>query len=231
MKRMTYLVLALTALFGSAHHAMAADVRVIHGINGKDLGLAQELPVDISVNGACALKGVAFKQSTKVELGAGDYTVRVFVATGSCAGTPVIEKNVTISPEAEAAAFSLVASLSSNGTPQLAVFQNTGNSIITTGVGVRHLAKAGAVKVRVALRERGVRLPSSVATIRNGQETTQMVLGANSLRYTVSLQPRSAKRVTLPSQDVRRSYRILYVVGSLKNGFSVIPETIKIPIK
>ncbi|MEN9846370.1 MAG: hypothetical protein RIS36_1517 [Pseudomonadota bacterium] len=231
MKRTLYLASAFAALLGSTPYAMAADVRVIHGINGKDLGLAQELPVDISVNGACALKGVKFKQSTKVELGGGDYTVRVFVATGSCAGTPVIEKSVTIPAEAEAAAFSLVASLSSNGTPQLAVFQNTGTTIITTGVGVRHLAKAGVVKVRVALRERGVRLPSSTATIRNGQETTQGVLGADSLRYTISLEPRSAKRVTLPSQDVRRSYRILYVVGSLQNGFSVISETIKIPRK
>ena len=97
MKQVKYLVFALMALFGSAHNAMAADVRVIHGINGEDLGLAKALPVDISVNGSCALKGVTFKQSAKVELGAGDYTIRVFVATGSCSGTPVIVKSVTIS--------------------------------------------------------------------------------------------------------------------------------------
>jgi hypothetical protein len=231
MKQVKYLVLAVTLLFGTAHHAMAADVRVIHGINGKDLGLAEELPVDISVNGACALKGVTFKQSTKVELGAGDYTIRVFVATGSCAGTPVIEKSVTISQAAEKEKFSLVASLSSKGTPQLAVFQNTGVSIVQPGVVVRHLAKTGAVRVRVSLSERGARLPTSVATIRNGQETTQMVLGATSVRYTVSLEPRSANRVRLPAQEVRRAYGILYVVGSSRNGFSVISETIKIPRK
>ena len=231
MKQMKYLVFALMALFGSAHNAMAADVRVIHGINGKDLGLAKALPVDISVNGSCALKGVTFKQSAKVELGAGDYTIRVFVATGSCSGTPVIQKSVTISQAAEKEAFSLVASLSSKGTPQLAVFQNTGTSIVQPGVVVRHLAKTGAVRVRVALSERGVRLPTSVATIRNGQETTQMVLGATSVRYTVSLEPRSANRVRLPAQEVRRAYGILYVVGSSRNGFSVISETIKIPRK
>jgi len=231
MKQIKYLVFAVTALFGTAHHAMAADVRVIHGINGKDLGLAKALPVDISVNGSCALKGVTFKQSAKVELGAGDYTIRVFVATGSCSGTPVIEKSVTISQAAEKEAFSLVASLSSKGIPRLAVFQNTGNSIVQPGVVVRHLAKTGAVRVRVGLSELGVRLPTSVATIRNGQETTQMVLGATSVRYAVSLEPRASNRVRLPAQEVRRAYGILYVVGSPQNGFSVISETIKITRK
>jgi hypothetical protein len=221
----------MAALVTSTHHAHAANVRVIHGIDGRDLGLAQELPVDISVNGSCALKGVTFKKSANVELGAGDYTIKVFVASGSCAGAPVIEKKVTIGKQAEKEAFSLVASLSGEGTPQLAVFQNTGNAILTPGVAVRHLAKTGAVKVRIGLRELGVRLPSEVQTIRNGKEAGRFILGATSLTYTVSLEPRSAKRITLPTGTVRRSYRILYVVGSANNGFSVISETIKIPRK
>jgi hypothetical protein len=231
MKIVRSLALSLAAIVGVAHHAFAADVRVIHGINGRDLGLARELPVDISVNGTCALKGVTFRQSTKVELGAGEYTVRVFVATGSCAGSPVIEKQVTIAPAAEKEAFSLVASLSSNGTPQLAVFQNTGTTILTPGIGIRHVAKAGPVRVRVGIREPWGRLPSLVQTIRNGEEASSLILGGTTFRYSGSLEPRSAKRVTLPARDVRKAYRILYVVGSAENGFSIITETIKLPRK
>lgn len=231
MKQLTYFAFSLATLVGLAHHASAADIRVIHGINGKDLGLAQELPVDISVNGSCVLKGVTFKQSTKLELGTGEYTVRVFLATGRCEGTAVIKKKITISEQAQKESFSLIASLSGKGTPQLAVFQNTGTTIITTGISIRHLAKAGAVKVRVGLRERGVRIPSLLQTIRNGEEASIFILGGTSLRYSGTLATRSAKRVILPARDIRMSYRILYVVGSPENGFSVIAETIKLPLK
>ena len=229
MKRLLYIAWSLAAFLGISHSAVAADVRVIHGINGKDLGLAKGLPVDISVNGTCALKGIRFKQSTTVELGAGEYTIRVFFASGSCAGDPVIEKQVTISQQAESAAFSLIASLSTKGTPQLAVFQNTGNAILAPGVAVRHLAKAGTLRVRVGLRELGARLPLLVKTIRNGGEASQGILGASSFGYSGSLETRSSKRVTLPSRNVGRAYRILYVVGSSENGFSILSETIKIP--
>ena len=37
-----------------------ATVYVLHGIPGEDLGLDPELPVDVSVNGACALPGFTF---------------------------------------------------------------------------------------------------------------------------------------------------------------------------
>ncbi len=40
MKQLTYFAFSLATLVGLAHHASAADIRVIHGINGKDLGLA-----------------------------------------------------------------------------------------------------------------------------------------------------------------------------------------------
>lgn len=93
MKPLASFGFGLSALVITTKCTVAADVNVIHGIDGRDPGLAQELPVAISVNGACALKGVTFKQSAKVQLGAGDYNVKVFVATGICAGTPVIERN------------------------------------------------------------------------------------------------------------------------------------------
>jgi len=39
-----------------------ATAYVVHGINGKDLGLAEALPVDVQVGDACALTGFQFRE-------------------------------------------------------------------------------------------------------------------------------------------------------------------------
>lgn len=229
MKPLASFVFALSAIVITTKCAVAADVNVIHGIDGRDLGLAQELPVDISVNGACALKGVTFKQSAKVQLGAGDYNVKVFVATGSCAGTPVIEKNVTIPQAAEKNSFSLVASLSGRGAPQLAVFQNTGNGWPLPGIIIRHLAKAGAVRVRLGTIEDGFRTPAELITVRNGKEASRFVLNTK-FQYRGSIDARPVGPIVPLKGDIRRDIRIVYVVGSATNGFSLITENVKYPV-
>jgi hypothetical protein len=227
MKPAVSIALALAALFMHTKCATAANVTVIHGIDGRDLGLTRALPVDISVNDTCALKGVTFKQSAQVKLGAGDYNVKVFVATGSCAGTAVIDKTVTIPESAENEAFSLVASLTGRGNPQLAVFQNTGIVWPLPGLSVRHLAKAGSVKVGFEYVEFGRRTPTEFSTIRNGKEVTRYVLGTK-FQYRTSIDPSPAASVVTLKGDVRRTLRVLYVVGSAANGFSVITENVKL---
>ena len=106
---------------------IAADISIVHGINGKDIGASQALPVDISINGACVLKRVSFRQSAGVEVGAGAYTVKVFGSSSAgCAGAALIEKTVNIPTDTNFLSFSLVANLSATGTPQLSLFSNTG---------------------------------------------------------------------------------------------------------
>ena len=62
------LACGLISFLGAVPLASAANVNVVHGIDGRDLGLARALPVDIAVNGTCSLKGVKFKESALVEL-------------------------------------------------------------------------------------------------------------------------------------------------------------------
>jgi hypothetical protein len=79
--------------------AQHADVYVIHGIPGSDLGLDPELPVDISVNGAGAIPGFKFMQvAGPLTFEPGEYNIKIALAN---ADTPysndaVIEADVKI---------------------------------------------------------------------------------------------------------------------------------------
>lgn len=112
-KTVTAAVFAFSA--GTAAFASPVVVNVVHGIDGRELGTAQELPVDIALNGACALKGVSFKQSALIDADAGkSYQVTVHPSDGKCGNTAVIDQSLTI-PNDGTTALSVVASLSSRG--------------------------------------------------------------------------------------------------------------------
>jgi hypothetical protein len=64
--------------------ANSANVIVVHGINGAALGADSALPVDVSVNGACALPGFQYKQIVgPLALPAGTINVAVHPANPS----------------------------------------------------------------------------------------------------------------------------------------------------
>ena len=218
MRKMILLAWGVGVFLSVAQLASAANVNVVHGIDGRTLGLAQALPVDIAVNGACALKGVTFKQSTIVELAPADYTITIHLADGSCRQPAVITKKVTI-PE-NVRVFSAVASLSSKGTPQLAIF-NVSELFLPSAVAVRHLAQAGSVTVKFSSPEIG---SSQSTRITNGKQATLGVL-TNRLPYTANIYPGSSRRSIARLTGVGKSKFTIYnIVGSQKYGFSIIPE-------
>jgi hypothetical protein len=206
---------ALTAV---ATPVFAASVNIVHGIDGRDLGLARELPVDIAVNGACALKGVKFKESAARELAPGTYKVTVHPANGLCTTAPVITQQVVIPTNGKF--FSAVASLTSAGKPQLAVFDNTPLQV-PANVTVRHLAQAGAVTASFSSSQL---TRSQSSRIRNGGQAQLAVLGAR-LPYTLNLFPGARKQSIARLTGVARTkFVIINVVGSQKNGFSIVTE-------
>jgi len=56
------------------------DISIYHGINGRSLGLAKDLPVDVYVNGQNAIPGLEFKDKIETQLPAGEYTFMVKLA-------------------------------------------------------------------------------------------------------------------------------------------------------
>jgi hypothetical protein len=199
-------------------NAWAANVNIVHGIDGRDLGLARALPVDIAVNGSCVLKGVTFKKSALVELAPATYRITVHVADGACSQSPVISQNVTID---ESPSFSLVASLTQTGTPQLSAFNNSRELAIPPTVSVRHLASAAPVSVKFSSPDL---LKSQTKRIRNGKATNLSIL-TNRFNYTINIFSGKNNRTIAKLTGVEtKSYSIYNIVGSAKNGFSIIRE-------
>jgi hypothetical protein len=220
LKNLYILVTSLAISVVAAAYGHAATVNVVHGIDGRDLGAEKSLPVDIAVNGSCALKGVTFTQSAKVDLASGDYTITVHPADGNCGVAPVITQSVAISEE-EGRSFSAVASLSQNGTPQLAVFNNSRNLGFTPTVSIRHLAVASPVFVTYRSSQLG---KPQTSRIRNGKFANLSIL-TDRFSYSATIAVGS-KRKTLArlSGVARRQFIIFNIVGSAKNGLTVIPE-------
>jgi hypothetical protein len=240
------LIVALSLTVITPRVCSGADISIIHGINGRDLGASEELPVDVSINDSCVLRRVAFKNSSTIELGAGYYTVRVFgSSTSGCSGTAVIERTVTIPDHIEHLSFSLVASLSLSGTPQLALFPNVGGVAGTgPGVTIRHVAKAGGLHARVELpaeESNGRSTSIALGMVNNGEEAGYSAAyvgtarGEVGRRYRVAL--RSGRGVRTegrrPSVVVGGKFtstrRILYVVGSNATGLTVIGQRVRVP--
>lgn len=59
------------------------DVKVRHSIDGRSLGLAKALPVNVYINGALAIPGFEFGDSLSTNLRAGTYTIVVTLSDGT----------------------------------------------------------------------------------------------------------------------------------------------------
>lgn len=148
MKARNRTALAAALALASAQLA-AADVVVVHGINGLDLGLADAaLPVDISISDQC-LQDLSFGDiDSSVELDAGIYVAQVHLAdaTEPCAGTLVATTSVDVSLDEN---LTIIAHLSAEGTPKIAKFSNDVRPATDTGgarLMVHHGGPAGGVR-------------------------------------------------------------------------------------
>ena len=183
---------AVLAAFASVP-AGAATLYVGHGIDGRDLGLPQELPVDIClVNGPSALgltypvalfTEVPFKAFARVDLDlpAGEYSVEVQLAPSSnCTGTVAIASSFTLGFGETATAF---AHLTEYGTLTLTKYVNDVRPLASgqARVYARHGAAVGNVDVTL----KGQGWPVVIQGLENpDQEGAD--LRAGSTRVTIS---------------------------------------------
>ena len=110
--------LSLVGAAPAAAQTQPARVVVVHGVPGGAVGAAADLPVDVSVNGACALPGFRYKQIVgPLALPAGTIQVAVHPANPSApCGLPAIigPAAITLDPNEDAA---IIAHLSASGAP------------------------------------------------------------------------------------------------------------------
>lgn len=213
--------LAGAAVFSTALPARAeasdASVYVVHGIAGQDLGLTASLPVDISVNGTCALTSFTFGEiAGPLSLPAGTYDVKIGLANSAmpCSEAPVISAMVPVASGENA---SIVAHLTEAGAPTASKFVNHISTAKKPRVILHHTAKAPAVDIELSRNPR-YRLNKSIGNVSNGaQASVDLVAG----KWDASLfLPGTSTRVfgvdKIPFKQ--KTTTLVYVVGSPETG-------------
>lgn len=89
LKNWTIIGIMAALLFVTAFSAQPAsassnfNLEVTHLINGNDLGLDRNLPVDVYLNGSLAIPDFRFGEKVETSLAAGWYTITVFLTDGT----------------------------------------------------------------------------------------------------------------------------------------------------
>jgi hypothetical protein len=200
-----------------------ADVYVIHGIPGEDLGLDPALPVDVLVNDTiCLLEGFEFgAQAGPVALDPATYNIKIGLAddVNPCDGalnSPVIEANVPLESGETA---TIIAHLDENIAPTASKFSLDVSRIgpWLSRIGIYHTAAAPAVDVEAYLTKnpnRGVFLEG----VSNGQGASFKHLQGD---WTIALYPAGEPDPVfgpIPFMAQRFTAQFIYAVGSLENG-------------
>lgn len=197
--------------------AFAAKVVVVHGINGKDVASSQELPVDVAVDGNCALVGLTFGGSRLVELAAGSYNITVHPSSGACSTQPLITQTVVVS--ADANNVGLVAHLTDAASPKLTAFVNDSPK---TAIFVNNAARSKRIFAGVGTKRLTVYYGNP---LRNG-EGIKIAEFANNRRLIVTLIGVSKRRPFYRSPFRSDRSVVVYLLGSAKNGFLVVSQLI-----
>jgi hypothetical protein len=199
-----------------------AEVFVVHGIPGQDVaGAPRDLPVDVSVNGACALPNLRYGQIVgPLQLNPGTYRVAVhFPATGACTSAAVIgPADIPLFAGENA---TLLAHLTGTGALTASKFVNDLRQTAASRarVMVHHTANAPAVDVYLTTQFGNALATRGLATsVVNGETATLPVAGQNTqLAIAAAGQSAAAFGPVGLGLQANRLY-LLYVVGSLANN-------------
>jgi Domain of unknown function (DUF4397) len=143
----TALVLALGLVFVSVSAEAASRIFVIHGIPGVNVDVYAS-PAGSPIPATPTIPGFRPKQVVDVQAGPGSFDIRVFVqgANPQTAAPVIAVLGAAVPDRVE---LSILAHLSSAGTPTASVYQND-NGPVAPGwarVSVRHAAEAPAVQL------------------------------------------------------------------------------------
>lgn len=222
--------MAWTMLLAGTHAATAAQVYVVHGIPGQDVGAPAALPVDVCLAGGGLvgnLTGVTFGQiAGPLELPAGRYDLEVRLTGGAPCSGPLAVANTVYAALGEN--LTVVAHLSEQGSPALTKFVND-------------LRPLGADRARLVVRH-GAALPAVRAAVRNprsfeltddvtsGTQTSALTRRAG--EYRISALTGSLFHPALQltaSLDAGVAY-FAYAVGSRENGtLALVVQAVSVP--
>jgi hypothetical protein len=222
MKTCSRTALQLAALFlVMSVPSFAADntyLYIVHGIPGRDIAatLNPGWPVDISLNGDCYIRGLAFGSTTgPLTLPSGRVEIKIGAANSllPCSEAPVIDSVLELAADKDITA---VAALDGSGAPSLLTFADN-LATVAAGEGRITLAhSADAPALRVTLTQLGTTTPiTHTYTLNPGKEiTVALPVGTYSLKAT-------AGTTTIPLDNVvaeNQAVNLTYLVGSAANN-------------
>ncbi len=227
MRKVVILVLLLAALLAivpaaGARGARSAQVYVVHGIPGTDVdpSLDPRLPVDVAVNGQCALEGFVFGQIVgPLSFQPGTYDIAISLSDGNkdgqCGPTVVLQAPV---PFAAGENASVVAHLTADGGITASKFTNDVSRprFLNTRVIVHHLAEAPAVDI--SLQRLFAKQPRLfLEDVVNGQQAAAVIVPGN---WNVSIFPANVSHPVFGANLRLNPFTtyLVYAVGSLEGG-------------
>ncbi len=214
---------------GASFAMVPAIAYVVHGVPGEDLELAADLPVDVALNGACALAGLAFGTVTDaIELTPGVYDVKIGLADAEnpCSAPAVIEASVKLAAQGNT---TIVAHLTEEKTPTASVFSSAVDQDVSglSPLLVHHTAAAPAVDILAKATILGGYQALALTDVTNGQ---QGILATSPGPWSVSILPAGTTDPVFGPLDIElgsQKATALYAVGSLDSGtFTVLQNTI-----
>ncbi|GIW01687.1 DUF4397 domain-containing protein [Roseiflexus sp.] len=222
------IALALASLISTAPAQAAgnAKVYVVHGIPGRDLGLQPSLPVDVSVNGACALTRFKYTDTVgPIELPAGSYDIKIHLSaslsTPPCSGPVAVAATV---PFASGENATIVAHLTDSGAPTASKFMNdvTPASAGNGRIMARHTAPLPPVDLIVKTFSSPATL-AVIPNLANGQQVSAELPVNTRFRVQFALAG-TTDPVRVGSVKARPGETVIYhAVGSVrKNTFTLI---------
>lgn len=207
-----------------AQPAQAVPTFVAHGIDGDDYGLSPELPVDISVDGKCALKGVEFGQVAETDLAVGPHEIKLSLSNGSCGGDLVATGRIDVSLLSTVI---VIAHIDVNFAPKISQF-TTDASAASEGL-VRatayHTAAAPGVDVRI---KRGGKIAKN---LQNGEQSFPAEVKTGDSVIRVSASGKGSPILEVPVTFEEGFAYAAFAVGSVANEtLTVIPVVIETPL-
>lgn len=226
-------VFAVAVAFVGLSHASAAmaqgTVYVVHGIPGDDLGLPTDLPVDVSVNGACALEGFVFGEIVgPLGFDAGSYDIDIALANADdpCGNDPVLSAP-GIQVE-DGGNYSIVAHLDEAGGLTASVLVNDiSTSRFAARVNVAHVAAAPRVDVKLKTARKWWSRGKTIPDVGNGEIASAVVAAGD---YDVRLYPAGSRRSVFGPVPVSLNRDVaygVYAVGSLGGSLTLLVTTLE----
>jgi len=213
-----FLVGALLGALSSSAAAQDATVYIGHGINGTDLALTEELPVDVTVNGSVLLAGFEFRSFTDgLVLPEGPYRIEIGVADPVNPGSQPALIDVTVDLFSGENATILAYLDGTGGLTAGKFLNNTSKSPRLSGyVSAAHTAFAPAVDLRLGrVNESGGGILRGVTNgVSAGQFLNAGLFGIDVVA--AGTKTRVLGPLFLPV--LPQTNTAIFVVGSLSNG-------------